>query len=386
MAQTRKLGPGVPDTRDGLKISYLSKMRRITFRFCPARQFSKTGTFDGIPTACRDAKILGALGQAADPTPCFREVTGVSSDMLIRQIRFILAAVLAIGRLISAGTATAQTFAFSNSFQGWQPVWYLAPGYIGVVPGQVSLDSQLGFGDSSSLKFNMGSGTADDGTLWIERAFPAVAGISTQTALSFALYSPSQSDFNQFQVVAYVGSAKPTMESNFTVIGYTDSRAGWQSYLYQSTNQPTADTLWVALGINIVYEASRTYWIDQVGVSITPPPPVTVGDFNGDRTVNAADIAPAMKALTDLTGYETQYSVSPASLPLIDDVNGDGQFNSADLQYLLNTLKSGGGSTYVPEPSTFVLTVVAFGMLWWRFSKVFGREQQGLAPSPCVIT
>jgi hypothetical protein len=39
-------------------------------------------------------------------------------------------------------------------------------------------------------------------------------------------------------------------------------------------------------------------------------------------------------------------------------VNGDHLFTNADLQALLNLLKSGGGSTSVPEPSALVLTAL----------------------------
>jgi hypothetical protein len=90
------------------------------------------------------------------------------------------------------------------------------------------------------------------------------------------------------------------------------------------------------------------------------PEASTPGDFNRDGHVNAADILPAMKALTNPVGYEAQYGVSPADLPIIGDVNDDGSFNNADLQYLLTTLKSGGGSTdSVPEPASWVLAFLA---------------------------
>ncbi len=75
------------------------------------------------------------------------------------------------------------------------------------------------------------------------------------------------------------------------------------------------------------------------------PSPITPGDFNADGHVDAADPGPAMQALTDATGYETQYGVSAADLQTIGDVNGNGVFNNADLQRLLILLKSGSGST-----------------------------------------
>jgi hypothetical protein len=72
---------------------------------------------------------------------------------------------------------------------------------------------------------------------------------------------------------------------------------------------------------------------------------LNAGDFNLDGHVNAADIGPAMQALTNPTAYETQYHVTAATLQALGDVNGDGQLTIADLQRLLSLLKSGGGST-----------------------------------------
>jgi hypothetical protein len=48
----------------------------------------------------------------------------------------------------------------------------------------------------------------------------------------------------------------------------------------------------------------------------------------------------------------------------IGDVNGDGKFNNADLQYLLTTLKNGGGSADpVPEPASWVLAFLALAIV-----------------------
>jgi hypothetical protein len=96
---------------------------------------------------------------------------------------------------------------------------------------------------------------------------------------------------------------------------------------------------------------------------IVVPPPPNPGDFNNDHHINAADIQPAMTALTEPGEYELQYGISAADLQTIGDVNHDGKFNNADLQALLNLLKSGGGSTSVPEPNTLVLGLLAALML-----------------------
>jgi hypothetical protein len=84
--------------------------------------------------------------------------------------------------------------------------------------------------------------------------------------------------------------------------------------------------------------------------------PFAPGDFNLDHHVDAADIAPMLLALTDLSAYESQYGVTPTDVSYVGDVNGDGAMTNADLQYLENELISGqGNNSAVPEPSAFVL-------------------------------
>ncbi len=107
------------------------------------------------------------------------------------------------------------------------------------------------------------------------------------------------------------------------------------------------------------------------------------GDFNRDGHVNAADILPMEQALTNLSSYKATYApgILDSQLALIEDVNGDGKFTDADLQKLLINLKNGGGSADpVPEPSTFLLAVLAFGTMWWRFRVNVGQWQRRLVP------
>jgi hypothetical protein len=108
-----------------------------------------------------------------------------------------------------------------------------------------------------------------------------------------------------------------------------------------------------ALSAGLAWNSAQLYTIgtlEVVNVNLLP------GDFNRDGHVDASDILPAMKALTDPAGYEAQYSVSPADLQIIGDVNGDTKFTNADLQALLNYLQDGGGSiSTVPEPSGLLL-------------------------------
>jgi endonuclease I len=80
------------------------------------------------------------------------------------------------------------------------------------------------------------------------------------------------------------------------------------------------------------------------------------GDFNLDQHVDAADIMPMLQTLTDPSGYESQYGVSPTILAEIGDVDDDGSMTNADLQALENELIADqGSSTSVPEPASLVL-------------------------------
>ncbi|HTQ40824.1 MAG TPA: choice-of-anchor tandem repeat GloVer-containing protein [Pirellulales bacterium] len=91
--------------------------------------------------------------------------------------------------------------------------------------------------------------------------------------------------------------------------------------------------------------------------------PILLGDFNFDGHVDAADIAAMEQTLANLPSYQSANGLSNSQLLAIGDINGDGVFNNADLQAFLDYLQSGGGSTNpVPEPSTFVLAVLAFGL------------------------
>jgi len=84
---------------------------------------------------------------------------------------------------------------------------------------------------------------------------------------------------------------------------------------------------------------------------------------NHDGHVDAADILPMLKAFADVATFKTSNDLTDLAFTKLADINGDGVVNNADMQALLNLLKSGGGSTSVPEPSTFVLAVLAFGLV-----------------------
>jgi len=171
-----------------------------------------------------------------------------------------------------ANAVQTSVYEFSNSLEGWSWQWHIDNGGPSVRPGEVALSNERGFNDSSSLKFDMGSGTGDDGTLWIEKQFSVPAGIKTPVSVSFQLYSTSESFVNNFQVKAYIGVDDPQQQRDLQTIGQTNLAAGWMPYSLSSSILAPEETVWVALGIRVSWETHRDYWIDHVTVTTVPEP------------------------------------------------------------------------------------------------------------------
>ena len=133
------------------------------------------------------------------------------------------------------------------------------------------------------------------------------------------------------------GNPIPTVQWQVSTGGgaFTNvSGATSTSYTFSATPAQTANEY------RAVFTNSAGTTITSAATLTVQAPPFVLGDFNHDGHVNAADIMPAMQALTNLSGYEAQYGLSAADLQTIGDVNGDGKVNNADLQALLNSLKN----------------------------------------------
>ncbi|HZZ26582.1 MAG TPA: IPT/TIG domain-containing protein [Pirellulales bacterium] len=179
---------------------------------------------------------------------------------------------------------------------------------------------------------------------------------------------------NLAPVVTGLGTSKATAGSTLTITGQNFSGAAGHLSVFFGSTVATAVTVLSDTQLSVVVpKVSGTVDVtvqsgvnetDHVsdnpnanvngsifgyGVSAKTPADkfteLVLGDFNQDGHVNAADILPAMTALTNVNAYLTQYNLSPANLMMIGDVNGDGHFNNIDEQALLNLLLSGHGST-----------------------------------------
>jgi hypothetical protein len=167
-------------------------------------------------------------------------------------------------------TAPAQTFDFTTGFDGWQQQWHneSETGTDGVV----THSTERGFNDGASLKFDMGDGFGDDGTLWIERQFSIDSNVPTNVAVSFQLFNEFQSDFNAFQVKAAITTDNPEAQADFTTIGSTDTAEGWVPFTYDANITSPTGNVWVSVGIRVAFETHRDHWVDHVTVATNAIP------------------------------------------------------------------------------------------------------------------
>jgi hypothetical protein len=203
--------------------------------------------------------------------------------------------------LISMSTvACGDTFVFDfeTSFDGWQQQWHKdspPPGTDGVV----SHSTERGYLDGASLKFDMGDGHGDDGTLWIEMPFAVSTELLTRVAVEFQLFN-SFKGIPNFEVKATIRPDNPNEQADFKTIGVTDTAEGWVPFAFEETIINPAGQAWVALGVRVAWETHRDYWIDHVVVSTTVIP----GDYNFDGTVDAADYVMWRKTDGTQMGYD----------------------------------------------------------------------------------
>ncbi|HEY3393146.1 MAG TPA: PEP-CTERM sorting domain-containing protein [Lacipirellulaceae bacterium] len=163
---------------------------------------------------------------------------------------------------------------FQTGFDGWQQQWHKES--TSGTDGVATHSTERGYNDVASLKFDMGDGFGDDGTLWIEKQFAVPAGVPTPVSLSFQLFNEFQSDFSTFEVKAAISTQNPNEQADFTTIGSTDSAEGWVPFTYEDTIISPSGQVWVAAGIRVAWETPRVYWIDHVTVStMAIPEPTT---------------------------------------------------------------------------------------------------------------
>jgi hypothetical protein len=122
--------------------------------------------------------------------------------------------------------------------------------------------------------------------------------------------------------------------------------------------------------LNICANSNAYFAFDDLSLTLGGTAPPAPGDYNKDGHVDARDINALDLALTNLTLYQSTYTVSNSDLAAINNIPGNSGSNlsNSKLQALENLLLAGNGSTSaVPEPSSLVL--LALGGLGFAVAK-----------------
>jgi hypothetical protein len=136
-----------------------------------------------------------------------------------------------------------------------------------------------------SARFTL-DGSADDGTIWLVKELAVPPETELAIAISFQVWSASESFNTLARVAAYAGPRPPEAEEDLDTSQPANLAEGWRRYDYSfPVRSGPEGRLWVAAGISVVWEAQVTYYmdrievvIDNIGPQVKPPPAVLVVD------------------------------------------------------------------------------------------------------------
>jgi len=163
---------------------------------------------------------------------------------------------------------------FSESFENGFGDWTLDsqvpedpnnPGE--TVAWKIERTSTNSFSGDHSVLFQI-DGTQDDGTIWLEQKLELQPNSAKIVALSFQLWSPSESFNTIAEVVAYIGEDDSEVEDDLHVLGAADQVAGWEAYsLSVEINTGSLGEVFVAFGISVRWETEMSYFADSVEIT-----------------------------------------------------------------------------------------------------------------------
>ncbi|MCD2199619.1 hypothetical protein LPA44_06885 [Halobacterium sp. KA-4] len=146
-------------------------------------------------------------------------------------------------------------------------------------------DAQAATGDQSLRVWN--EGDYDDGVTWAVHPVPVERGQAYEIEVEGQFWSESES-FNTIRhAVMRLAPEPPEVEEDFPQPGVNTSEHGvtpygglreplwladgWHEYEFEwTTPELSTDTLYLAVGTAVIWEADATHYVDDLSVSIEP--------------------------------------------------------------------------------------------------------------------
>ncbi|QHS15759.1 hypothetical protein GWK26_00580 [haloarchaeon 3A1-DGR] len=146
-------------------------------------------------------------------------------------------------------------------------------------------EAEAAEGDRSLRVWN--EGDHDDGVTWASRPMPIEPGRAYAITVTGRFWSESES-FNTIRhAVMRLGPEPAAVEEDFPQLGVNSSAFGetpygglreplwltdgWREYAFEWTTPTlTTDTLHVAVGTAVIWEADATHYIDDLAITVEP--------------------------------------------------------------------------------------------------------------------
>lgn len=171
------------------------------------------------------------------------------------------------------------TFSFEQGLEGWTPVGADtgSPGSA-YAPWSVGPTTELVCTGQRSLKFQVNNST-DAAKIWIVRAFAADSGRTYTVDVSYAFGTEDYGTANHFVLLTGAAPTAPVDGPSLlaaTLHDDTGSGANSSGYVWlrksvqMSANGNASGLIYVVIGVWGTFEVARTYYVDNVAVTLTP--------------------------------------------------------------------------------------------------------------------
>jgi len=138
------------------------------------------------------------------------------------------------------------------------------------VAWSIEASEEQAFEGRTSARFVL-DGSGDDGTIWLERALAVDPATDYTVRISAAYWSEDESFNTTGMVALYAGAASPEVEFDFLIPEQLNLVAGWKTYSASFPVTSASDgSLWVGVGLTVVWETWITYYLDDVRITIDP--------------------------------------------------------------------------------------------------------------------
>jgi len=169
---------------------------------------------------------------------------------------------------------------FESGLEGWETASYIGPEEEqSAFEWEIQRSQERAFAGDWSLEV-FTEGDHDDGTAWVTTELSP--GDLEEFEVSFAAWSESES-FNILRnVVASLAPEKPTVEEDFPEPGANSTAVpdapygglreplhlaeGWREYRFEWAPDEVPETLYLSLGVSVVWESDATHYVDAVTV------------------------------------------------------------------------------------------------------------------------